>query len=202
MPCRLVFNDLHRSFGRIRVLRGASGAVSDGQVLLATGRNGCGKSTLLRCLAGLSSVQRGTIELEVDGRALTMAERRLAVGFLSPELRLYDELTTLENLAFFARLRRVEPERPRQLLERLDLPLERLAGDLSSGMRQRLRWAFAVLHRPRVLLLDEPLQNLDAPGRRAVLELLSEALPTSLAVIANPEPLELGQTTTRLELDL
>lgn len=191
---------LTRGFGRLKVLRDVSCEVRRGELLLVTGANGSGKSTLLRCLAGLMAPQKGTIRLEVDGRRLEIDERRRAVGFLSPELRLYDELTTLENLEFFCRLRHQEPSRGALLLERLGLPADRSAGALSSGMRQRLRWAFALLHQPPVLLLDEPLQNLDAAGRHQVTGLLDEYLDHGLAVVANPEPLDLPRPERRLEL--
>ncbi len=197
----LSFEDLSRSFGRLRVLRGVSGRVASRQLLQVSGPNGCGKSTLLRCLAGLMAPQKGTIDCHIDGRALDVAERRLAVGFVSPDLELYPELTTLENLEFFARLRGVEAARGAELLDRLGLPHDRASGALSSGMRQRLRWAWAILHRPKVLLLDEPLQNLDAPGRADVRRMLAEHLETGLAVVASPDPLELPHVASHLELD-
>ncbi len=197
----LSFEGLRRSFGRLRVLRGVSGYVAKREVLLVSGPNGCGKSTLLRCLAGLMAPQKGTIDCLIGGTSLDVAERRRAVGFVSPDLELYSELTTLENLEFFARLRGTEPARGAELLDRLGLPHDRATGALSSGMRQRLRWAWAILHRPAILLLDEPLQNLDQPGRDDVIRLLSEHLETGLAVVASPDPLELPHVVSHLELD-
>ncbi len=199
-PPHLKIDGLHRGFGRLKVLRDISAEVRGGEILLVTGTNGSGKSTLLRCLAGLMAPQKGKIECHVEGRSLAIDERRLAVGFLSPELRLYEELTTFENLEFFCRLRQLDPARGAYLLERLGLPLDRLSGALSSGMRQRLRWAFALLHQPAFLLLDEPLQNLDAAGRAQVLSLLDEFLDHGLAVVANPEALDLPRPEIPLEL--
>ena len=201
-PTRLSTHRLVRGFGRLRVLRGVDLEVEGGELLLITGRNGSGKSTLLRCLAGLMAPQRGTIECRVDGRDLEVGERRLAVGYVAPDVEFYSELTTYENLAFVCRLRRLDPERGRHLLERVGLPEDRLAGALSSGMRQRLRWCWAHLARPRILLLDEPLQNLDAPGRKTLLEMLGEHLAAGgLAVVANPESMELTHHVARC-LDL
>lgn len=197
----LRFEGLRRSFGRLRVLEGVDGRVASRELLLVSGPNGCGKSTLLRCLAGLMAPQKGTIDCRIDGTSLDVAERRLAIGFVSPDLELYPELTTLENLDFFARLRGVDPARGAALLDRLGLPDDRATGALSSGMRQRLRWAWAILHQPKVLLLDEPLQNLDEPGRRDVTQLLEEHLETGLAVVASPDPLELPNVASHLELD-
>ena len=197
----LTFTDLRRSFGRLRVLEGVSGGAESGELLLVTGSNGCGKSTLLRCLAGLMAPQAGTIECRIDGQDLDVAERRRAVGFVSPDLELYPELTTAENLDFFCRLRGVDPSRGTELLGEIGLPHDRAAGALSSGMRQRLRWIWALLHRPSILLLDEPLQNLDEPGRRDVLRLLRSHLETGLAIIANPDRLDLPDVASHLDLD-
>jgi ABC-type multidrug transport system ATPase subunit len=109
------------------------------------------------------------------------------VGYVAPDLALYAELTAGENLDFFARLRRVEPARGRARLARLDLPAGRPGGALAAGMRQKLGWAWALLHRPRLLLLDEPFQNLDAAGTAAAGELLAEHLGAGgAAVLAQP----------------
>jgi heme exporter protein A len=198
---RLHFSGVKRRFGRLVVLDGVSGEAGGGELLLVTGANGSGKSTLLRCLAGLLAPDAGDIGLAEDGRALPPAERRRRIGYLAPDLAFYEPLTTLENLEFFTRLRRVEPQRAPALLDRVGLPHDRPAGALSSGMLQRLRWAWALLHRPRALLLDEPFQNLDDPGRRLGGELLSEHLEGGgLAVVASPTGVELPRVSCRVEL--
>src|SRR5215218_133968 len=198
---RLHFHDIRRRFGRLSVLTGVSGVVEPGGMLLVTGPNGSGKSTLLRCLSGLLAPDGGTIEYrESDGALLGAAERRQRAGVVAPDLAFYAELSVAENLDFFARLRRVPPDRGLAVLRRLDLPLDRMAGALSSGMRQRLRWAFALLHSPRLLLLDEPFQNFDAPGERVARELLAEHLADGgLAVVANPSTLDFDHAE-RLDL--
>ncbi len=198
----LSFRGLRRSFGRLRVLRGVEARIESGQLLLVSGPNGCGKSTLLKCLAGLMAPSAGEIECRIDGRSLAVEDRRRAIGFVSPDLAFYPELTTRENLDFFSRLRGIGPRRGADLLDRVGLPHDRLAGALSSGMNQRLRWIWALLHKPRILLLDEPLQNLDEPGRADVLSLLREHLETGLAVVANPDRLDLPHVASHLDLGL
>jgi heme exporter protein A len=207
MPPALSFAQVRRRFGRLAVLGGVSASVAPGEILLVTGRNGSGKSTLLRCLAGLLAPDSGTIDYSEDGSPLDAAARRRRVGLVAPDLAFYGELTAAENLAFFSRLRGIGRERGDELLRRLELPPDRPAAALSSGMRQRLRWAWALLHRPRLLLLDEPFQNLDAAGVAIVRRLLAEHLAPSpaagvpgLAVVANPVPLEIGSVAASLDL--
>lgn len=197
----LAFDGLRRRFGRVRALEAATGRVAAGEALVVTGANGSGKSTLLRCLAGLLAPDAGTIEHREAGEALSPAERRARIGFVAPDLAFYDELSAGENLEFFARLRGLPVARAGELLERVGLPADRAAGALSSGMRQRLRWAWALLARPRALLLDEPFQNLDLEGEGTVRSLLGEHLEAGgLAVVASPIALEVSGAVFHLEL--
>jgi ABC-type multidrug transport system ATPase subunit len=181
---RLAFSGVKRRFGRLAVLAGVDGEARSGGVLAVRGANGSGKSTLLRCLAGLLAVDRGEIAAEEDGTSLDTAGRRRRVGFLAPDLSLYDELSVAENLELFARLRGVPARAGLEITRRFGLPEGRPWRALSSGMRQRLRWAFALLHEPRLLLLDEPFQNLD----------------DGLAVAASPVALPLPRVTGELQL--
>jgi heme exporter protein A len=196
----LAFEGLRRGFAGVPVLAGVSGAVSQGELLLVSGANGSGKSTLLRCLAGLLRPEAGTVRLREDGLELDAAARRRRVGYVAPDLALYEALSAQENLELFCRLRCVPSARAGELLARLGVPGGRLAGALSSGMRQRLRWAWALLHSPRLLLLDEPFQNLDAAGEQAARDLLDQHLERGLAVVATPSGLELPRLAGRLEL--
>jgi len=201
VPTTLHFESVRRRFGRLAVLKGVSGTVEPGGMLLVTGANGSGKSTLLRCLSGLLAPDSGKIEYQENGAGLDIAERRQRVGVVSPDLAFYAELTVAENLDFFSRLRRVSSAAGFAVLDRLALPADRLAGALSSGMRQRLRWAWALLHSPRLLLLDEPFQNFDAAGERVARELLAEHLAGGgLAVVANPSTLDFDHAAQRLDL--
>jgi ABC-type multidrug transport system ATPase subunit len=201
MTAALTFSGLRRSFGRLPVLAGVDGTVAAGEVLLVRGRNGSGKSTLLRCLAGLLRPQGGSVRHLEHGRELDVRERRRRVGYVAPDLALYEPLTAAENLELFCRLRGVPRDRGDELLARLGVPGGRLAGALSSGMRQRLRWAWALLHEPRVLLLDEPFQNLDPAGEEATRALLAAHLAGGgLAVVATPSSLDVANVAATVDL--
>jgi heme exporter protein A len=162
----LAARGLRRSFGRIRVLHDISLSLAPGEVLAVAGPNGAGKSTLLRVLAGLMRPTAG--EVRVLGRPLTAdaAESRRAIGLLSHQTLLYDDLTLLENLVFAARLYDLpQPvETARAALEAAGLASRAKDSPrrLSRGLLQRAAIARALLHAPRVLLLDEPFTALDA----------------------------------------
>lgn len=197
----LRFERLVRGYGNLPVLRGVSAAIASGETLLVTGDNGTGKSTLLRCLAGLLTPESGSIEVTENGTPLDLKQRRARVGYLSPELSFFRELTVAEIMRLFAHLRRVDPRRAEELVERVGLPPERPASALSSGAWQRLRWAWALLHRPSVLLLDEPFQNLDPASEGLTRDILNDHLEQGgMAVVAAPAPLGLSNVATRIEL--
>src|SRR5881396_3863320 len=149
----------HR-YGVRRGLEPLSFALGSPGVVAVTGVNGSGKSTLLRILAGLLRPSAGEAVVSLEGAQVPPAARRECVGFASPELQFYDEMTAAENLGFVAEARGLRAARPAvaKALERVGLASRAndLVPELSSGMKQRLRLAFALLHRPPLLLLDEP----------------------------------------------
>jgi heme exporter protein A len=150
---------LERRYGDKRVLRGLDFDLPRGGFLVVTGPNGAGKTTLLRMCAGLALPSAGTLEVEPD---------RSGIGFLGHEPLVYRELTALENLDLYGRLYRVPERRERigMLLERFGLWEARRerASALSRGQLQRLALCRAVLHRPELLILDEPFAGLDEDG--------------------------------------
>ncbi|MCS6860430.1 MAG: heme ABC exporter ATP-binding protein CcmA [Abditibacteriales bacterium] len=199
--------NLTKSFGYRCVLEGVCLRVEQGETLVVTGRNGAGKTTLLRLIAGLSKPTRGEVVIAVNGQPLDSEEVHRHVGFVTPDLSLYAELTALENLAFFAALRGLPTQRhdARCLHEYLGAVglLERaddLLRDFSSGLKQRLKLAFAVLHRPAVLLLDEPTSNLDAAGVEIVERLIRDQKQRGVVILAtnNAEELKHGDQILRL----
>jgi len=157
---------LQRSFGRVRILRGLDLTIREGEALAVVGPNGAGKTTLLRILAGLMRPTAGQIRVLGQPLEHRSAQTRGAIGLLSHQSLLYDDLTLLENLTFVARLYGLD--RPREVAETalkqagLGDRAEELPRRLSRGLLQRAAIARALLHRPKVLLLDEPFTSLDA----------------------------------------
>jgi heme ABC exporter ATP-binding subunit CcmA len=155
----IVARQLEKRYGEKLVLRGLDFELERGGFLVVTGPNGSGKTTLLRLCAGLAVPTAGTLEVEPE---------RAAIGFLGHEPLVYRELTALENLDLYGRLYRVPERRERigMLLERFGLWDSRglRAAKLSRGQLQRLALCRSLLHRPELLILDEPFSGLDADG--------------------------------------
>lgn len=168
----LAADQLGHRFGRLVLFRHLSFTLKGGRSLAVTGPNGSGKSTLLRILAGVLTSTVGTVTLTVDGRALSRTERSLRTGLVAPYANVYDGLTARENLVFLAEVRGLPDADARieAVLEQVGLTgrADDLVGTYSSGMKQRVKYAAALLAEPPLLLLDEPSVNLDAAGLEMV----------------------------------
>jgi heme exporter protein A len=166
-----------------------------GEVLVVKGPNGSGKSTLLRLLCGLQQPASGQVSYHWQGHDYTPGEARHLVGWVSPDLTLYRELTACENVHFFAQVRGFDynSSQTEALLERVGLSGrgEDLVAYYSSGMVQRLRYAYALLHEPPVLLLDEPTVTLDNIGARVVESVIDAQRQAGITVIATNDEREL-----------
>jgi len=200
----LIIDSVSKSYGARRVLHDVTARAGTGQVLVIAGPNGSGKSTLVRMVARLARPTDGRVLWKLDGRALPATDIRRAIGMVSPDLTLYDELSAAENLRFFAQVRGLSatPEFVRSLLDRFGLGGR--GGDLvraySSGMKQRLKYAFALMHDPPLLILDEPTANLDGRGVALVHDTIAQARLRKCVVMATNEPEEvrLGDVVIQL----
>jgi heme exporter protein A len=173
----LAVRGVERSFGHVRAQRGVSFTLEAGDSLAVFGPNGAGKTTLLRVLAGLLRPQRGEVLLDGAPQSRTDAAHRRQVGLIAHYSLLYDGLTAAENLEFYGRLYGV-PDRPAAVARALEaVRLADRAGDqvgtFSRGMVQRLAIARALLHEPRIVLLDEPFSGLDQRAATALRDLLT-----------------------------
>jgi heme exporter protein A len=177
-PILLDLKGVKKSFVLKPILRKIDLTLHRSERLALLGANGAGKTTLLRILAALTQPDSGTILLNgLDLRHDAQQIRHL-VGFLAHDPFLYEELTALENLLFFAKLYSLSDarDRARELLRCVGLErrMQDRAGTFSRGMLQRLAWARALLHRPLLLLLDEPETGLDQEGYSLMTALLAE----------------------------
>jgi len=170
-PQIILVRDVVKQFGRFAALRGVSAEFDSGRFHAILGDNGAGKTTLLRALAGLAHPTRG--EISIFGKTPGDASRDL--GYMAHPSLLYDEMSGLENLLYFAGLYGIAGDTRCQEVTRsvgLDPELTRPVGQYSQGMRQRMSLARAILHDPKVLLLDEPFSNVDVHSARAMVSLL------------------------------
>lgn len=166
--------NLRHSYGDVAVLHGIDLSIPEGEIFGFLGHNGAGKTTTIHVLTTLITPASGTARV----CGFDVVDQRLdvqrSIGYLPENVRLYDSLSSAENLRFFAQLSGVE-DVPRAIDEALgflecrDLA-DRRVGTFSKGMRQRIGIAQAILHKPRVLFLDEPTSGLDPMGVRQLRE--------------------------------
>jgi ABC-2 type transport system ATP-binding protein len=171
---------LRKSYGQTRALRGVDLAIAAGEILALLGPNGAGKTTLISIVAGLLRPDGGAVQ--VAGRDALAGRRQLRglIGLAPQDLGICPEVTVQENLRFFGELAGVDGRTLRsridQVSEALGLTpfLRRSASVLSTGQKRRLHTALALLHRPLLLLLDEPTVGADVHARLAILEVVRE----------------------------
>ena len=162
---------LIKRFGRFAALRGVNAEFDAGKFHVILGDNGAGKTTLLRALAGLAHPTRGAIFILGKNPHDACSE----IGYMAHPSLLYDEMSGMENLRYFARLYDIAGDgRCQQVIRSvgLDPELTRPVGQYSQGMRQRMSLARALLHDPKILLLDEPFSNVDVHSAREMVGLL------------------------------
>jgi ABC-type multidrug transport system ATPase subunit len=167
----ITVSNVIKQFGRFAALRGVTAEFESGKFYAILGDNGAGKTTLLRALAGLARPTRG--DVAVLGQSPQAACRE--IGYMAHPSLLYDEMSGIENLRYFARLYEIVGDNRGQQVIRsvgLDPELARPVGQYSQGMRQRMSLARALLHDPKILLLDEPFSNVDVHSAREMVGLL------------------------------
>ena len=188
-PAAIELRELTRHFGERTALHRVSIEVPAGATLAVLGRNGAGKSTLLRILATLLRPHAGEVSVLGEPLPRRAFAVRGKIGLLAHEPLLYRDLSGRENLLYHARLHRVPAERVDELLGAV--AMERRADEpvrlLSRGMVQRLAVCRAVLHKPQLLLLDEPRANLD-PAAVTLVEPLIGAAAGATRVLTSHDP--------------
>jgi ABC-type multidrug transport system ATPase subunit len=193
---RVELSEVSRHFGRRRAVSRLSLSVGSGEILGLLGPNGAGKSTLIGMLATLVAptsgrISYGTFSVPADGPGV-----RGLIGLLAHELHLYSELPARQNLEFFARLYGLSPRTVVDAaLDRAGLSerADDLVGQFSRGMRQRLALERALLHSPRLILLDEPFTGLDDHAVSAVSERVRRLARSGAIIIVATHDLDLAE---------
>jgi ABC-2 type transport system ATP-binding protein len=178
---------LQKSFGDNHAVNDVSLHVADGEIYGLVGSDGAGKTTTLRILVGALHADAGEIEVSGFDVRKQIEQARSQIGYLSQRFSLYEDLTVLENIRFFAEVRGLSSQdwlpRSMEILEFVGLAefKDRLAGQLSGGMKQKLGLASALVTRPRVLLLDEPTTGVDPVTRQDFWQLVVKLVSPPLS---------------------
>jgi heme exporter protein A len=202
---QLTADGIAKKFNRRSVFREVSFAVEPGEVFGITGRNGSGKSTLLRILGGLMTPSAGSLVYRLNGDDLDPELLYRHIGYVAPYLTLYEEFNAEENIAFYARIRGLSVSRSDilALLERVGLPTDRRdpIRSFSSGMKQRMKLIFGILHQPPLLLLDEPISNLDSSGMEIVYDIVHEFRGHGTVIIATNDAEDIARCDRTLTVE-
>lgn len=202
---KLAFQNVTKTFGRRLIFKNINQELINGNVYGFSGRNGSGKSTLIKIAAGIISPTSGKVIHSSDNQEIISEKLHHYLGFVSPYLVLYDEFTAEENLYHFAKIRGIQydAERIKFLLSEFELYKRRndyLKG-YSSGMKQRIKFIFALLHNPKILFLDEPTSNLDNIGKEKVYEIIESEGKEKLVIVASNEDSDLALCSEIIDIE-
>jgi len=203
---KLIVEEIGKNFGRKKILRDISFELAPGMSAAIVGPNGSGKTTLVRIICGLIRPSTGKVTYIKNNDPISAQNVYKTIGLVGPYLELYEELTASENLLFFAKLKRVPNASVKisTLMERLNLkgreddPIK----TYSSGMRQRLKYVFALIGEPEILILDEPTSNLDIDGIGRVYDIMNEQKKNNILLLATNEQMDLQYGDFQVDVSL
>lgn len=203
MLTRLSGQGLKKVFNRRVIFEDVAFSVLPHETLLITGPNGSGKSTLVKIIGNVLTPTSGTVSAQAEGMKVCESLHSF-IGLVSPYLQMYDEFTPRENLQFALAVRGLKHWFPtiQPLLEKVQLAgrLDDPVRTFSSGMKQRVKYAFALVHRPAALILDEPMANLDASGIELIKQIMREQLADGLLIVATNDTTDVDRYDAQVEL--
>jgi ABC-2 type transport system ATP-binding protein len=199
-------SDVSMSYGPVNAVKSVSLAVEKGTIFGLVGSDGAGKSTLLRMLAGMITPSSGGIVVDGLDSVKDRARIKPIIGYMPQRFGLYRDLTVLENLYFFMDIFRVFGQERKSRTERYLgfsnlMPFtDRLAGNLSGGMKQKLGLACVLCHEPKILILDEPTNGVDPVSRGEFWDILFTMKKAGMTIIISTAYLDEGEKCDRLAL--
>jgi len=202
---QLVAVNISKNFSDFKIFKNISFEVSSGQCLAITGRNGSGKTTLIRVLSHLIQPSTGKLSLTQNEKIILKENFYKYIGLVGPYLELYQDLTAQENLVFFARMKEMKNymDRITELMNIIGLkgrendPVK----TYSSGMKQRLKYAAALLDKPDILFVDEPRSNLDEQGIQTIYNIFEEQKKDKILIIATNDSDDLQFADLKVDLN-
>ncbi len=204
---QLKIHQLSKRYGNQVVLDNLNFVIKK-SVLGIAGSNGSGKSTLMRCISGLIKPGKGTVTWTLDDLHMTPDKLNGKIGYVAPYIELYESLSVTENIQFIQDLKRngspIDQKDISELLENFQAGTfsGKAYGDLSTGQRQRVKLAAAMVHDPLILFLDEPGSNLDVKGKNLIDEVVSRLSNRGkMIVIASNQADELSLCHEIIDLD-
>lgn len=196
--------NISKVFGRRLIFRDVNFSCKNNGIYGISGPNGSGKSTFLKIITGIISPTKGRVTHYFDGKLIESEDLHNFIGFVAPYVILYDEFTAVENIHFFSKIRGINFTQ-----EKLDFLFQHfglfdrkndLVKGYSSGMKQRLKFIFALIHSPKILFFDEPTSNLDNSGKEKVYQTVKEESQNNIVIIASNEDSDLAICSSVLEL--
>ena len=196
--------DLHKNFENINAVNGISFNVDAGQMFGLVGPDGAGKSTIIRILTGLLSYDSGSLTILNFDLKTNKKMIQDNIGYLSQKFSLYCDLTIDENIEFFAKIHGISTfeDRRNELLQftRLTEFRDRLADNLSGGMKQKLALACSLIHKPKILYLDEPTTGVDPVFRRDFWKILANLLKDGVTIFMTTPYLDEAERCNKVAL--
>ena len=200
----IVVDNISKSYGDVRALKSINFAVEDGELFGLIGPDGAGKSTLFRILTTLLLADEGNGQVVGHDVVKEYKAVRQKVGYMPGRFSLYQELSVEENLTFFATIFGTTIEENYDLVKDIYVQIEpfkdRLAGNLSGGMKQKLALCCALIHKPEVLFLDEPTTGVDAVSRKEFWDMLKSLKEKNVAIFVSTPYMDEASLCDRIAL--
>jgi len=196
--------NLHRNYGKVQALKDISFEVSEGEIFGLIGPDGAGKTTLFRILTTLLLADSGKVSVDNCDVIDEFREIRKRVGYMPGKFSLYQDLSVEENLEFFATVFNTTIEENYHLIKDIYVQLEpfkkRKAGALSGGMKQKLALCCALIHKPKVLFLDEPTTGVDPVSRKEFWEMLGKLKSGGITIMVSTPYMDEAERCDRIAL--